>query len=76
MERVVREMEAAPSLGKEAEALIDPLFVLVQSTIRAGHLADSYTIMLRALNISEAHHGEEGMRTCMLRSELGEAAEF
>ena len=62
-------MEGA--LGPEAEELLGPLDVLSAVTRRSGQLADSYTVMLRALNVSEKHHGEEGMMTCKLRSNIG-----
>ena len=68
-ERLVASVEGAA--GKEAEELINPLFVLVQATRRLGQLDDSYTVMLRALTICEKYHGEEGMATCQMRSELG-----
>ena len=55
----------------EAEELIDPLFLLVQTTLRRGQLDDPYTIMLRALTICEKHHGEEGLETCQMRAEVG-----
>ena len=68
-ERLIKTIEGA--LGPEAEELLDPLHVLSFVTRSSGQLANSYTIMLRALNVSEKHHGEEGMRTCVLRSEIG-----
>ena len=68
-ECLLKTIEGA--LGPEAEELLDPLDVLSVVTRKAGQLADSYTIMLRTLNISEKHHGEEGMRTCLLRSKIG-----
>ena len=66
---LLKTMEGA--LGPEAEELLPPLDVLSYVTRRSGQLADSYTIMLRTLNISEKHHGEEGMYTCHLRSKIG-----
>ena len=83
-ERLLVTIEEA--LGPEAEellvplevlnyttrrALLVPLEVLNYTTRRAGQLDDSYTIMLRTLNISEKHHGEEGMVTCRLRTDIG-----
>ena len=69
VERLIKTLEG--SLGPEAEELLGPLEVLSYATCSAGQLADSYTIMLRTLNISEKHHGEEGMRTCHLRTKIG-----
>ena len=68
-ERLLKTIEGV--LGPEAEELLDPLDVLSYVTRGSGQLADSYTIMLRALNVSEKHHGEEGMATCRLRSKIG-----
>ena len=68
-ERLLATIEGV--LGPEAEDLLGPLDVLSFVTRRAGQLDDSYTIMLRTLNISEKHHGEEGMYTCHLRSKIG-----
>ena len=68
-ERLLATIEGV--LGVEAEELLGPLDVLSFATRRAGHLDDSYTIMLRTLNISEKHHGEEGMVTCHLRTKIG-----
>ena len=68
-EQLVATIEGV--LGLEAEELLEPLGLLSDVTRRAGQLADSYTIMLRTLNISEKHHGEEGMYTCRLRSTIG-----
>ena len=62
-------MEVA--LGPEAVELLDALDTLSDITRRAGHLADLYTFMLRTLNISEKHFGEDGLSTCALRSMLG-----
>ena len=49
-------------MGPEAGELLPPLDVLSYVTRGSGQLADSYTAMLRAINVSEKHHGEEGMR--------------
>ena len=68
-ERLLASIEGV--LGLEAEELLAPLQVLSAVTRRAGHLDDSYTIMLRTLNISEKHHGEEGLMTCHLRTKIG-----
>ena len=69
IERLIKTIEGA--LGPEAEELLPPLDVLSFVTRGSGQLADSYTIMLRTLNISEKHHGEEGMTTCVLRTKIG-----
>ena len=70
IQRLLPAIESA--LGPEAEELVTPLQLICSANRRLGQLADSYTIMLRALTICEKHHGEEGMRTCMLRSDVGE----
>ena len=72
-ERLLATIEKA--LGPEAEELLGPLDALSFVTRRAGQLDDSYTIMLRTLNISEKHHGEEGLVTCQLRTQIGEFTE-
>ena len=63
-ERLLVTIEEA--LGPEAEELLVPLEVLNYTTRRAGQLDDSYTIMLRTHHISEKHHGEDGLMTCLL----------
>ena len=63
-ERLIATIEGA--LSPEAVELLAPLGLLSDVTCRAGQLADSYTIMLRTLNISEKHHGEDGLMTCLL----------
>ena len=68
-ERLLAAIEGV--LGPEAEELLMPLDVIGQATRRAGHLADSYTVMLRTLTVSEKHHGEEGLFTCQLRTQIG-----
>ena len=70
LRRLLPSIEAA--LGPDARELIDPLGVISEAHRRLGNLADSYTVMLRAMTICEKHHGEEGMATCNIRSNLGE----
>ena len=70
LDRLVSEMEWA--LGKEAEELLDPLRTLAASFERSGRLDDAYNVMMRAMVLSEKHHGEEGRVTCILRSTMGE----
>ena len=60
------------ALGPKAEELVNPLGIISDAHCRLGNLADSYTVMLRAMTICEKHHGEEGLVTCQLRSRLGE----
>ena len=70
MERVVDEVELAA--GKESEALLEPLRVLASAHRAAGHLDDAYSVMMRAMMLSEKHHGEEGLVTCEMRTVMGE----
>ena len=70
MASVVAEVEGA--LGKEAEELLAPLRLLASSHRRAGRLDDAYTVMMRAMTLCEKHHGEEGLATCKMRTEMGE----
>ena len=72
--RLVASIEGA--LGPEAEELLEPLSVIGQSTLHSGELADSYTVMLRTLTISEKHHGEEGLVTCRHRTQIGELSKL
>ena len=71
MERLVVEIEGV--LGKEAVELLDPLRTLAGALLRAGLLDDAYNVMMRAMVLSEKHHGEEGLVTCELRTVMGES---
>ena len=68
--RSVAEIEGA--LGIEAEELLEPLRLLADTFRRAGLLDDAYNVMMRAMTLSEKHHGEEGLVTCRLRTVMGE----
>ena len=71
MERLVGEIERV--LGKEAEELVEPLKIIAACFRASGHLADSYTVMMRTLTLCEKHHGEDGYDTCLLRTTMGES---
>ena len=73
MERLAVEIEKA--LGPDTEELLEPLSVIGHATREAGLLADSFTVMLRTLTISEKHHGEEGLVTCRHRTQIGALSE-
>ena len=68
--RALASMEGA--MGKEAEELLYPLEVIGDALFRSDHLDDAYSIMMRSILLCEKHHGEEGMRTCYLRTDIGE----
>ena len=59
--------------GKEAADLVYPLRMVAYALTASGHLDDAYTVMMRALNVSEKHFGEDGLETCQLRTRMGEA---
>ena len=67
--RVLSSMEGA--MGKEAEELLYPLRVIGGTLIRSGRLDDAYNVMMRSMTLCEKHHGEEGMETCQLRTDMG-----
>ena len=71
MERQVAEIDGA--MGKEAEELLPSLKLLADTFMRAGFLDDAYNVMMRAMVLSEKHHGEEGLVTCGLRTTMGES---
>ena len=58
-------------MGKEAEELIYPLEVIGSALTCSGRLDDAYNVMMRSMTLCEKHHGEEGMETCRLRSNMG-----
>ena len=66
VEHVVAEVVGA--LGKEAEELVEPLRVLAMAHLTSSHHGDACNVMMRAMTLSEKHHGEEGLDTCELRS--------
>ena len=68
--RVLASMEGA--IGKEAEELLYPLRVIGDALRRSGRLDDAYNVMIRSMTLSEKHHGEEGLETCRLRTDMGE----
>ena len=67
--RVLASVEGA--MGKEAVELIYPLEVIGYALTRSGRLDDAYNLMMRSMTLSEKHHGEEGMETCELRTDMG-----
>ena len=71
LKSVVAEVEA--ELGREAEDLVNPLRLLATSLERAGRLDDAYNVMMRAMELCEKHHGEEGLVTCQMRTTMGES---
>ena len=66
---VLASMEGA--MGKEAEELLYPLRVIGDALRRSGCLDDAYNVMMRSMSLCEKHHGEEGMVTCELRTDMG-----
>ena len=70
LRRVLAPMEGA--MGKEAEELLEPLGIIGDALIRSGRLDDAYNVMIRSMTLCEKHHGEEGMKTCRLRTDMGE----
>ena len=69
LRRVLSSMEGA--MGKEAEQLLYPLEVIGSALSRSGRLDDAYNVMMRSMTLCEKHHGEEGMMTCRLRTDMG-----
>ena len=68
-QRVLASMEGA--MGKEAEELLYPLKLIGSALIRSGRLDDAYNVMIRSMTLCEKHHGEDGMKTCRLRTDMG-----